>query len=90
MEFEWDEAKATSNLRKHDVDFADAVGVFDDPFALSMLDDGTGERRFVGIGTDLLGRVIVVVYTFRGDKVRLISARRATPTERKRYEEKPL
>jgi uncharacterized protein len=90
MDFEWDEAKANSNLRKHGVDFADAVGVFDDPLALSMPDDESNERRSLGIGTDLLGRVLVVVYTIRGDKVRLISARRATSSERRRYEEKPL
>lgn len=90
MEFEWDETKAVSNLRKHSVDFADAVGVFDDPLALSMPDDALDEQRFVGIGADVLGRVLVVVYTIRGDRVRIISARRATASERKRYEDKPL
>lgn len=90
MDFEWDEAKATSNLKKHGVDFADAVGVFDDPLALSMPDDSPDEQRFVGLGADGLGRVLVVVYTLRGYKVRIISARRATPSERKRYEEKSL
>lgn len=90
MEFEWDEAKAASNLRKHGVDFADAIGVFDDPLALSMPDDDPDERRFVGVGADILGRVLVVVYTIRGDNVRVISARRATSSERKRYEEKLL
>lgn len=90
MDFEWDEAKAISNLRKHGVDFADAVGVFDDPLALSMPDDGPDERRFLGVGADLLGRVLVVVYTIRGNKVRIISARGATASERKRYEEKSI
>ena len=90
MDFEWDEVKAASNLRKHGVDFADAVGVFDDPLALSMPDDVPDERRFLGVGTDVLGRVLVVVYTIRGDKIRIISARRATPSERKRYEDKPI
>lgn len=88
MDFEWDEAKAALNLRKHGVDFADAVGVFDDPRALSMPDDHPDERRFLGLGSDLLGRVLVVVYTIRSEKIRIISARRATPSERKRYEEK--
>ena len=86
VDFEWDEDKAASNLRKHGVDFADATGVFDDPLALSMSDDDPNEERFVGLGTDALGRVLVVVYTFRGDKVRIISARRATPSERGTYE----
>jgi uncharacterized DUF497 family protein len=85
VDFEWDEDKAASNLRKHRVDFADAVGLFDDPLALSMSDDDPVEERFVGIGSDMLGRVLVVVYTFRGEKVRIISARQATPSERESY-----
>lgn len=88
VDFEWDEDKAASNLRKHGVDFADAVGVFDDPLALSMPDEDPGEDRFIGLGTDMLGRLLVVVYTYRGGKIRLISARRATPSERRTYEGK--
>ena len=61
MDFEWDEAKAVVNLRKHGVDFADAVGVFDDSRALSMPDSTTDEQRFVAIGADFLGRVLVVI-----------------------------
>ena len=87
MECEWDEAKAASNLRKHGVDFADAVGVFDDPFALSMPDDDADEERCIAIGNDFLGRVLVVVYAYRGDRIRVISARKATPAERDAYEE---
>ena len=87
MDCEWDEAKAASNLQKHDVDFADAAGVFDDPFALSMPDDDADEERCVAIGSDFLGRLLVVVYAYRGDGVRLISARKATPAERGAYEE---
>lgn len=87
VDFEWDADKAASNLRKHGVDFADAAAVFDDPFALSMPDDDPDEERLVGLGTDALGRVLVVVYTFRGEKLRIISARRATPSERETYEE---
>jgi uncharacterized DUF497 family protein len=86
MAFEWDAAKAASNLRKHGVDFADAVGVFHDPFALSRPDDASDEERFVGIGTDFLGRILVVVYTFRGSDVRIISARTAARPERLTYE----
>ncbi len=87
MQYEWDEAKAASNLQKHGVDFADAVGVFDDPFALSMPDDDPDEERFVAIGADFLGRVLVVVHAFRDAGIRVISARKATPSERNAYEE---
>jgi len=86
VDFEWDEDKAATNLQKHGVDFADAVGVFDDPLAFSMPDDDPGEDRFIGLGTDTLGRLLVVIYTFRGEKIRIISARRATPSERRTYE----
>jgi hypothetical protein len=60
--------------------------MFDDPLAFSMPDDDPGEDRFIGRGTDVLGRLLVVVYTFRGEKIRIISARRATPSERRTYE----
>jgi hypothetical protein len=86
MAFEWDAAKAASNLRKHGVDFADAVGVFHDPYALSRPDDAPDEERFVGIGSDFLGRILVVVYTYRGADIRIISARTATRSERSTYE----
>jgi len=87
MDCEWDEAKAASNLRKHKVDFANAAGVLDDPLALSMPDDEMEEERFIAIGSDFLGRVLVVVYTHRDERIRLISARRATRVERSAYEE---
>jgi uncharacterized DUF497 family protein len=74
-------------LQKHGVDFADTAGIFDDPFALSMLDDDADEERCIAIGSDFLGRVLVVVYAYRGERIRVISARRATPTERNAYEE---
>jgi hypothetical protein len=86
VDLEWDEDKAASNIQKHGVDFADAVGVFEDPLAFSMPDDDPDEDRFIGLGTDTLGRLLVVVYTFRGEKIRIISARRATPSERRTYE----
>ena len=87
MSFEWDHRKAGSNLRKHGVDFADAVTVFDDPMALTMPDPKTREQRFITLAADATGRILVVVYTWRKDCIRLISARPATPRERKRYEE---
>ena len=88
-EFEWDEQKAISNLRKHDVAFADAVSaVEDDALALTIPDDSSEGDRFVTIGTDLSGRTLVVVYVWRGNRVRIVSARKATPRERRAYEEK--
>ena len=79
MELEWDQRKANANLRKHGVDFADAGTV--------LHDDHAGEERFVTIGLDALGRVLVVVYTWRAQRVRIISARSATGRERSQYEE---
>jgi len=87
-EFEWDEHKAVSNLRKQGVAFADAVSAVEDDLALTIPDDFSGEGRFVTIGTDLLGHVLVVVYAWRGDRARIVSARRATRRERGAYEEK--
>ena len=86
MQFDWEIGKAISNLRKHGVDFADAVFVLYDEFAVTVPDDHPDEERFVTIGMDSLGRILVVVYTLRGERVRLISARKATPRERKQYE----
>ena len=87
MEFEWDQGKAEGNRRKHGVDFADAVGVFEDPYALSRPDPFPAEERVATLGRDLLDRLIVVVWTWRREKIRIISARRATPRERRRYAE---
>lgn len=72
--------------RKHGVDFADAVTALHDDLALTVLDDSSGEERYVSMGTDAMLRVIVVVYTWRGGVVRLISARKATARERGHYE----
>ena len=87
MSFEWDPAKAQANLRKHGVDLADAVGVLEDPAAVTIDDDATGEKRFVSVGTDFIGRLLVVCWTRRGEDIRLISARPATRAERRQYEE---
>jgi hypothetical protein len=86
VKVEWDYLKATSNLEKHNVDFADAVTVLDDDLAITIREETSGEERFVTLGTDALGRLLVVVYTWREDCVRIISARKATPRERRRYE----
>ena len=91
MNYQWDPNKAVSNLRKHGIDFADAVGIFEDDWALTIEEQHVeGEQRFVSIGMDFLGRLIVVVYTYRNDDIRLISARRATGRERKSYEQKRI
>jgi uncharacterized protein len=87
VEFEWGENKARENLRKHRVDFADAATVFEDDRALTVADDHPAEERYVMIGMDALGRVLVVVYTMRGGRIRIISARRATGHERAEYEQ---
>lgn len=83
----WDPRKAASNLRKHGVDFADAIGVLEDPRAVTVPDEGSDEERFVTVGLDLLGRILVVCWTWRADDVRIISARKANARERRAYEE---
>jgi uncharacterized DUF497 family protein len=89
MDYQWDPEKAVSNLGKHGVDFADAVGVFEDEWALTIKEEYVeGEQRFATVGTDFLERVLVVVYTHRGGQIRLISARRAIRKERRTYEQK--
>jgi uncharacterized DUF497 family protein len=84
--YEWDPAKAESNAGKHDVRFADAVAVFQDEGAITVQDSHPDEERYVTIGMDAFARVLVVVYTWRGpDTIRLISAPKATRTERTQY-----
>jgi len=61
MEYEWDPDKAATNLHKHGISFADAVTVFSDTFALTAADDFADEERFVTLGTDAFGRLVVVV-----------------------------
>jgi uncharacterized DUF497 family protein len=83
---QWDPEKAATNLRKHGVDFADAETALRDEMALTMADDGSEAERFVTLGMDAMGRLLVVVYEWRDEDVRLISARKATRTERREYE----
>ncbi|MBV8136495.1 MAG: BrnT family toxin [Deltaproteobacteria bacterium] len=87
MGFEWDERKARANRRKHRVDFADAATIFGDERAVTVAEDDPEEERYATIGIDALARVLVVVYTMRGDRIRIISARRATKREREHYEQ---
>jgi uncharacterized DUF497 family protein len=88
VHFEWDPGKAAKNLAKHGVHFADSVAVFEDDLALTIRDPHLGdEERWITIGMDMLGRILAVVYTWRGEGIRLISVRPATPRERRQYEE---
>lgn len=86
--FEWDDVKAESNLRIHGVDFQEAKTVFEDPFAITIPDDlhSEEERRLIILGLSLLARVLLVVHTERGERLRIISARKATPAESSQYE----
>ncbi|MGH6925891.1 MAG: BrnT family toxin [Propylenella sp.] len=86
--FEWDRAKAAENYARHGVSFEAAERVFLDPFALEWLDDRFeyGEERYIILGT-VDDRLLSVVYTIRGDAIRIISARGAEPHEKRRYHE---
>ena len=89
MNFEWDPAKARRNRRKHRVSFQEAATVFGDPLAMTFLDPdhSTSEQRFITVGVSSTNRILIVAHADRGENVRIISARRATQTERKYYEE---
>lgn len=89
LSFEWDEEKAKANLRKHGMSFDEATTVFIDPFSITIPDPhhSMDEQRYVDIGSSEKGHVLVVVYTERGASIRIISCRKATPSECKRYEE---
>lgn len=78
---EFDPDKAATNLRKHGVSFVDAGTMLNDPEALIAEDDSEGEARYLAVGMDAQGRVLTVVYTLRGERIRLVSARRATARE---------
>ncbi len=86
VEFEWDSHKAAINLLKHNVGFADATTIFDDDNILTILDETSDEERYIAIGLSSLARILLVVYTIRGESLRIISAREATPRERSEYE----
>lgn len=85
VQFEWDPAKAASNFLKHRIRFADAATVLDDDAAITVHERHFNENRFITIGMDAESRILVVVYAWRGEKVRLISARKATSRERLQY-----
>ena len=88
MDVVWDPAKVRLNLKKHGIRFSDAETVLFDPNALTREDmESEGEQRFVTVGMDSGGHILVVVYTYRGEEIRLISTRSATTRERIHYEE---
>jgi len=88
MDYEWDPAKGRRNAAKHGVDFADAVIALSDDSAVTIPDpDSEDEDRFVSLGMDPNGRVLVTVFTHRGERIRIISSRKASRSERRQYEE---
>ena len=90
LNFEWDEEKATANLKKHGVSFDEAITVFTDPFSITKYDPdhSVDEQRYIDIGISDEGRVLVVSYTERSTNIRLISCRKATSSERRFYEKR--
>lgn len=89
MNFEWEEFKATENLRKHKVSFEEASSVFEDDLSLTGRDPdhSVSEHRYVTFGLSARNRILLVSHTERSGRIRIISARLATRAERKLYEE---
>jgi uncharacterized DUF497 family protein len=89
VELEWDPKKAAENLRKHEVSFNEAATVFGDYLSVSVADPAHSsvEYRYIIVGTSTRGRALLVCYTERGGRTRLISARRLTASEKRDYEE---
>jgi uncharacterized DUF497 family protein len=87
LQFEWHGAKAEANLRKHGVSFDEAKSVFADPLSVTVTDLTGPEERLVTIGWSEQQRTLVVVHLEVGNRVRIISARKSTPSELKSYEE---
>jgi uncharacterized DUF497 family protein len=88
-DFEWDAKKAQKNLQKHEVGFDEASSVFDDPMFITLLDDehSADEERYITIGISNKTRLLLVAHTERDNRIRIISARKATKHEEKFYEE---
>jgi len=89
LAFEWDEAKAKENLKKHKVGFDERKTIFNDPFLLTFPDIDTSdtEERYVNIGLSIRDRVLVLIHTKRQGRIRIISCRKASARERRHYEE---
>jgi uncharacterized DUF497 family protein len=90
LRFEWDQRKADSNLKKHEVSFQEATSVFADALSITISDpDHTAsEARFLDLGLSHRNRLLVISYTERGETIRIMSARRASRSEQKHYENK--
>ena len=88
MEFEWDPEKAAANTSKHGVEFAEAMTVFGDPLEVTIADPdhSDDEHRFLSIGSSTSGRLLIVAYTERAGRTRIINARVASSQERNHYE----
>ncbi|MCF8109611.1 MAG: BrnT family toxin [Desulfohalobiaceae bacterium] len=87
--FEWDPKKARLNLKRHGVSFDEASTAFRDPLSQTIEDPlhSEDEERFVLIGRSIQGRLLIIIHTDRGERIRIISARLATKNERLKYEE---
>jgi uncharacterized DUF497 family protein len=86
----WDSEKARTNELKHGIRFSDAEAVLSDPHSITIEDQRHGEQRFVTVGSDIEGRILIVVYSYpenANHDIRIISARRALPSERRMYEQ---
>ena len=89
MKVVWDKKKAAANIRNHGIEFSHPATMLDDPMVITIEDTQHGEQCFVTVGADILGKVLVVVYAYSGEEeIRLILARKATPKERRVYEQK--
>jgi len=89
VKFEWDENKNQANIKKHGINFAEAVYVFSDPFALNIPDNEHSdvEERWILLGKSLQMNLLLIVHTYReGDSIRIISARKSTKNEQRIYE----
>jgi uncharacterized protein len=88
FEFEWAEDKALSNLKKHRVSFEEAATIFNDPriSTISDPDHSKAEERYISLGKSIFMRLLSVIHTYRNERIRLISARKATKAEKKTYE----
>lgn len=90
--FEWDKEKAEENIEKHGLSFEEAITVFGDPYSLTIHDPdhSIGEDRYVDLGESVSGKILVVVYTERGENIRVISCREATASEQSQYEQRSI
>ena len=89
LTFEWDESKAKTNMRKHNVEFNEGKTIFNDPFLLTFadMDNSDDEDRYISIGLSDRDRILVLIHTDRQGTIRIISCRKATTRERRYYEE---